>query len=71
MEMLGRLREAIPRTAVSSDFIVGFSGETDQEFALSLELVKTVKFKNSFIFKYSPRPGTKHLTGKQMMCLKV
>jgi tRNA-2-methylthio-N6-dimethylallyladenosine synthase len=59
MEMLGRLREAIPHAAVSSDFIVGFCGETDEEFALSLELVKTVKFKNSFIFKYSPRPGTK------------
>ena len=59
MEMLGRLREAIPHAAVSSDFIVGFCGETDEEFALSMELVKTVKFKNSFIFKYSPRPGTK------------
>jgi tRNA-2-methylthio-N6-dimethylallyladenosine synthase len=59
MEMLGRLREAIPHAAVSSDFIVGFCGETDEEFALSLELTKTVKFKNSFIFKYSPRPGTK------------
>ena len=59
MEMLGRLREAIPHAAVSSDFIVGFCGETDEEFALSVELVKTVKFKNSFIFKYSPRPGTK------------
>ena len=59
MEMLGRLREAIPHVAVSSDFIVGFCGETDAEFALSLELTKTVKFKNSFIFKYSPRPGTK------------
>jgi tRNA-2-methylthio-N6-dimethylallyladenosine synthase len=59
MEMLDRLRVAIPHAALSSDFIVGFCGETDEEFSLSLELVKTVKFKNSFIFKYSPRPGTK------------
>ena len=59
MEMLDRLRGAIPHAALSSDFIVGFCGETDEEFSLSLELVKTVKFKNSFIFKYSPRPGTK------------
>jgi tRNA-2-methylthio-N6-dimethylallyladenosine synthase len=59
MEMLDRLRVAIPHAALSSDFIVGFCGETDEEFALSLELMKTVKFKNSFIFKYSPRPGTK------------
>ncbi len=59
MEMLGRIREAIPQAAVTSDFIVGFCGETDAEFELSLDLVRTVGFKNSFIFKYSPRPGTK------------
>jgi tRNA-2-methylthio-N6-dimethylallyladenosine synthase len=59
MEMLGRVREAIPQAAVTSDFIVGFCGETDAEFQLTLDLVRTVGFKNSFIFKYSPRPGTK------------
>jgi tRNA-2-methylthio-N6-dimethylallyladenosine synthase len=59
MEMLGRVREALPQAAVTSDFIVGFCGETDAEFATTLELVRTAGFKNSFIFKYSPRPGTK------------
>jgi tRNA-2-methylthio-N6-dimethylallyladenosine synthase len=59
MEMLGRVREAIPQAAVTSDFIVGYCGETDAEFGLTLDLVRTVGFKNSFIFKYSPRPGTK------------
>jgi tRNA-2-methylthio-N6-dimethylallyladenosine synthase len=59
MEMLGRLREAIPHAAVTSDFIVGFCGETDSEFQTTLDLVRTADFKNSFIFKYSPRPGTK------------
>ena len=59
MEMLGRVREAIPHAAVTSDFIVGYCGETDAEFQLTLDLVRTVGFKNSFIFKYSPRPGTK------------
>ena len=59
MEMLGRLREAIPHAAVTSDFIVGFCGETDAEFQTTLDLVRTAGFKNSFIFKYSPRPGTK------------
>jgi tRNA-2-methylthio-N6-dimethylallyladenosine synthase len=59
MEMLGRLREAIPHAAVTSDFIVGFCGETDAEFQTTLDLVRTADFKNSFIFKYSPRPGTK------------
>ena len=59
MEMLGRVREALPQAAVTSDFIVGFCGETDAEFETTLDLVKTAGFKNSFIFKYSPRPGTK------------
>ena len=59
MEMHARLLEAIPNAAVTSDFIVGFCGETDAEFGLTLDLVKTLQFKNSFIFKYSPRPGTK------------
>jgi tRNA-2-methylthio-N6-dimethylallyladenosine synthase len=44
---------------VTSDFIVGFCGETDAEFQATLDLVRTAGFKNSFIFKYSPRPGTK------------
>ncbi|MFM8892265.1 MAG: MiaB/RimO family radical SAM methylthiotransferase, partial [Planctomycetia bacterium] len=59
MEILGRVREAIPHAAVTSDFIVGFCGETDAEFQATLDLVRTAGFKNSFIFKYSPRPGTK------------
>ena len=59
MEMLARLREAIPHASVTSDFIVGFCGETDAEFQTTLDLVRTADFKSSFIFKYSPRPGTK------------
>src|SRR6185436_9251072 len=48
-----------PGVAVTSDFIVGFCGETDAEFQLTMELVRESRFKNSFIFKYSERPGTK------------
>ena len=59
MEMLGRLRQALPHAAVTSDFIVGFCGETDAEFQTTLDLVRTGGFKNSFLFKYSPRPGTR------------
>ena len=59
MEMLGRVREELPHAAVTSDFIVGFCGETDAEFQATVDLVRTAGFKNSFIFKYSPRPGTK------------
>jgi tRNA-2-methylthio-N6-dimethylallyladenosine synthase len=58
-EMLARCREIVPGVAVSSDFIVGFSGETDASFERTCNLVREAKFKNSFIFKYSPRPGTK------------
>jgi tRNA-2-methylthio-N6-dimethylallyladenosine synthase len=59
VEMLGRCRERVPGVAVSSDFIVGFCGETEESFAKSMDLVRAAKFKNSFIFKYSERPGTK------------
>lgn len=58
-DMLQRCRERISDVAISSDFIVGFSGETEKSFQRSCELVRTANFKNSFIFKYSPRPGTK------------
>lgn len=58
-DMLARIRAHVPGCAVSSDFIVGFCGETDESFQKSLDLVRECRFKNSFIFKYSPRPGTK------------
>ena len=58
-EMLARCREKVPGVAVSSDFIVGFCGETEESFQKSMELTHESKFKNSFIFKYSERPGTK------------
>lgn len=58
-EMMGRIREYLPHGSVSSDFIVGFCGETDEEFQKTVELVQKCRFKNSFIFKYSVRGGTK------------
>ena len=58
-EMLGRIRAMIPHAAVTSDFIVGFCGETEEEFQQTVDLVRDARFKNSFIFKYSARPGTK------------
>jgi tRNA-2-methylthio-N6-dimethylallyladenosine synthase len=59
VEMLARIRETIPHAAVASDFIVGFCGETEDDFQHTVDLVRQGRFKNSFIFKYSPRPGTK------------
>jgi tRNA-2-methylthio-N6-dimethylallyladenosine synthase len=58
-EMMARIREILPEAAVSSDFIVGFSGETEEDFQRSVAMVRECRFKNSFIFKYSERPGTK------------
>jgi tRNA-2-methylthio-N6-dimethylallyladenosine synthase len=58
-EMLARCRERVFGVAVSSDFIVGFCGETEEQFQRSCDLVRESGFKNSFIFKYSERPGTK------------
>ena len=53
-----RLREAQPGISVSSDFIVGFPGETEADFAATLALVRDLEFDASFSFLYSPRPGT-------------
>jgi tRNA-2-methylthio-N6-dimethylallyladenosine synthase len=58
-EMLTRIRETISGAAMTSDFIVGFCGETEEDFQQTVDLVRLGRFKNSFIFKYSPRPGTK------------
>jgi tRNA-2-methylthio-N6-dimethylallyladenosine synthase len=57
--MLSRTRDWIPNVAVTSDFIVGFCGETEDDFQQTMDLVRQSRFKNSFIFKYSERPGTK------------
>jgi tRNA-2-methylthio-N6-dimethylallyladenosine synthase len=58
-EMLQRVRATIPDSAVTSDFIVGFCGETEEDFQQTVQLVQESRFKNSFIFKYSERTGTK------------
>ena len=58
-EMHDRAKRWMPDVAITSDFIVGFSGETEDEFQQTMRLVEECRFKNSFIFKYSERPGTK------------
>ena len=57
-DFIGRAREYMPDICIASDFIIGFPTETDADFAATVELVRRCRFKNSFIFKYSPRPGT-------------
>ena len=58
-DMLARIREIVPGCGISSDFIVGFCGESEASFQKSMRLVERGRFKNSYIFKYSPRTGTK------------
>lgn len=58
-EMHDRAKRWMPDVAITSDFIVGFSGETEEQFQMTMDLARECRFKNSFIFKYSERPGTK------------
>ena len=58
LSKLRRLRRVRPEMSVSSDFVVGFPGETDADFAATLRLVEDADFDHSFSFIYSPRPGT-------------
>jgi len=58
LALLDRAREVVPDIAVAGDFIVGFPGESEEDFQATAELVKKANYKNCFVFKYSPRPGT-------------
>ena len=56
--LMDTARKIVPDIAIAGDFIVGFPGETDDDFQATVELVRRVRYKNAFVFKYSPRPGT-------------
>ncbi len=56
--LIGRLRKARPDLALSSDFIVGFPGESEADFSATLDLIEEIGFAAAYSFKYSPRPGT-------------
>jgi tRNA-2-methylthio-N6-dimethylallyladenosine synthase len=58
LRLVERIRAARPGLALSSDFIVGFPGETDEDFDATMQLVAEVEYAQAFSFKYSPRPGT-------------
>ncbi len=57
-ERLARIREAVPGITISTDIIVGFCGETEEQFHRTLELLETVRYDQVFAAAYSPRPGT-------------
>lgn len=58
IDIVDKLRHARPDIQISSDFIVGFPGETDDDFEQTMQIVKQIKYINSYSFKYSPRPHT-------------
>jgi tRNA-2-methylthio-N6-dimethylallyladenosine synthase len=58
LELIARIRDARSDIALSSDFIVGFPGESNEDFEATLSLVREVGYAQAFSFKYSPRPGT-------------
>ncbi|MDM8011649.1 MAG: tRNA (N6-isopentenyl adenosine(37)-C2)-methylthiotransferase MiaB [Parasphingorhabdus sp.] len=58
LDILDKMRKVRPDIALSGDFIVGFPGETDQDFEETLEIVRAANYSQAFSFKYSPRPGT-------------
>lgn len=58
IQVIQKMREARPDLALSGDFIVGFPGETEEDFEATMEVARKVKYASSFSFKYSPRPGT-------------
>ncbi len=59
LELISRARELVPGITIAGDFIVGYCGETEADFLATKELMRKVRYKNCFIFKYSPRPGTR------------
>ncbi len=58
LRWIDKLKAVRPRISLSSDFIIGFPGETDEDFQATMDLIARVKFDQSFSFIYSPRPGT-------------
>ena len=57
-DLVGQLRAARPETALSTDIIVGFPGETEEDFRATLEMIEELRFASVFAFRFSPRPGT-------------
>jgi tRNA-2-methylthio-N6-dimethylallyladenosine synthase len=69
--ILDRVRAAMPDAAITTDIIVGFPGETEEDFAETLRVVEAARFSSAFMFQYSPRPGTPAATMEGQLPKKV
>jgi tRNA-2-methylthio-N6-dimethylallyladenosine synthase len=58
MEILDHVRAVMPDAQVTTDIIVGFPGETEEDFQQTMDVVRRARFSSAYIFEYSPRPGT-------------
>ncbi len=70
-KIIENLRKVNPEIGLSSDFIVGFPGETDKDFADTIDLVEKIGFTQCYSFKYSPRPGTPGYENKSQIDEKI
>ena len=71
IKIVERLKTVNPKIEISSDFIIGYPGETDSDFKKTLNLVDQIKFTQSYSFIYSPRPGTKSAVEKDETSLQI
>ncbi|WP_462137624.1 tRNA (N6-isopentenyl adenosine(37)-C2)-methylthiotransferase MiaB [Candidatus Mycalebacterium sp.] len=71
LEAVDRLKDAIPGIAVSTDVIIGFPGESGDDFAQTMNLLEKVRFDSSFSFKFSPRPGTPAAEADEQISVKT
>lgn len=71
LDILARMRAVRPDIALSGDFIVGFPGESDQDFEETLQIVRDANYSQAFSFKYSPRPGTPAATMDEQIAPEV
>ena len=58
MRILDEVREKLPQASITTDIIVGFPGETEEDFQQTLDLIEKARFTSAYTFQYSPRPGT-------------
>ena len=70
-KIIEKIRKAVPNIGLSSDFIVGFPGETDQDFNDTLDLIEKIGFTQCYSFKYSPRPGTPAAEAKNQIAEEI
>ncbi|HDS85722.1 MAG TPA: radical SAM protein, partial [Phycisphaerales bacterium] len=59
LDLIDQAKATVPNVALAGDFIVGFPGETEADFEATEAMIRRVRYKNCFVFKYSPRPGTR------------